>query len=503
MGFKSLARKIFILLVLLVSLSLGGCDWENGVFFGEGGIQNTSGILLPKKIHSENISTRIQENANFQVDALFLEFYNSLGGEEFLGHAISPIKRSDGKIEQYLETGLMVFNPQAVGTKRFQLASLGLELNILSSEQVVSINEKGRVINGIFVTSEFLEIYERLGGARFVGKPLTEARYNGEKQRKEQFFENLGLYQLDGESRIRLMPYGVYVCDLDCRDKEIHASIPAKQPILPDPFLRKTLELGLDFVGKPLTGYHIAADGMQEVIFENLVLAASSESPEEVILRSLGEKFGNHAQDLAFPEDSPLSEFIEIEDGKGFNVPVFFNNYLQEYGGFQVVGKPVSEVFSPEDGLYWQCFTKLCLQFDLENVNGQRLSLVPLGYKYKSGEYDKTLDFMANQSLEKVEIKVWEKNTFVSAEESQVIHVALYENGKPLKNYEPLMIITMPNGSLRETHFQPSNNHGRTSLNLPPVKAPNGTLIAYQICLKNLDGELHCVGDNYLIWNSD
>ena len=128
---------------------------------------------------------------------------------------------------------------------------------------------------------------------------------------------------------------------------------------------------------------------------------------------------------------------------------------------------------------------------------------MPLGNEYKAGEYDKIMDFTANQSLQRVEIKVWERSTFVSAEESQEIHVALYENGRPLKNYEPIMIITMPDGGQREAYFQPSNNNGRTSLNLPPVEAPNGTLIAYQICLRDLDRESHCVGDNYLIWNSD
>ena len=503
MGSNGLSRKIFSFIVILVSLSLGGCNWDKGVLFGEAGIQNIPGILLTKKFHSDEISPGKQGKVKFQVDDLFLEFYNSLGGEDILGHAISPLESSEGEIKQYLESGLLVFDPRAVGSQRFQLAPLGLELSIQSSEQVSSIDKTGRIINGKFVLSEFLEFYARLGGARFVGKPLTEARYNADKERIEQYFENLGFYKLDSESRVRLLPYGVYVCDSDCRDKVIYASIPAKQPILPEPFLRKILELGLEFVGKPLTGHHIAADGMQEVIFENLVLAANSESPEEVILRSLGEELGNIAEELASPEDSPLSEFIEIEDGKGFNVPIFFYNYLENHGGFQIAGQPISEVFSPEDGLYWQCFTKLCLQFDLNTVNEQRLSLVPLGNEYKAGEYDKIMDFTANQSLEKVEVKVWERSTFVSAEEGQEIHVALYENGRPLKNYEPIIIITMPDGSQREAYFQPSNNNGRTSLNLPPVEAPNGTLIAYQICLRDLDGESHCVGDNYLIWNSD
>ena len=98
---------------------------------------------------------------------------------------------------------------------------------------------------------------------------------------------------------------------------------------------------------------------------------------------------------------------------------------------------------------------------------------------------------------------MWEKNTFVSSNESQEIHVALYENGKSLENYEPILVVTMLDGSQRKANFQPSDKNGRTSIQLSPIEAPNGTLIAYQICIIGLAGEQRCVGDNYLIWNSN
>jgi hypothetical protein len=295
----------------------------------------------------------------------------------------------------------------------------------------------------------------------------------------------------------------LYVCDLECRGTEQSSAINARQPILPDPFLKKTLELGLTLVGRPLTGLHIAADGMQEVIFENLVLAADPDFPEEVVIRPLAEKTGRFSQQLQHPQGSSLSKFIEVDNGEGFNVPVFFYDFLENVGGLQVVGRPISEVSPVGDGVYRQCFSTLCLQFDINKTDGQQLSFLPLGMEYKTEVYDRTMDFTANHSLDKVELKIWEKGTYVSADEIQEIHVALYENGKPLDNCEPILIITMPDGSQRQTYFQPSNRYGRTSLNLSPIKAPNGTLIAYQICLKDIDGELHCEGDNYLIWDSD
>ena len=503
MGLKCFLRSILFFLVVLISISLSGCDWEKSVLIRKVELRNFPNNLFANKSHSGIVSAEGQQEESFRIDPLFLEFYNALGGADILGQAISGAEKSDGRIKQYLENASMVFDPQSVDSERFQLEPLGLELNILEAQDVGSAEKEGRIVNGKLVISEFLDIYERIGGARFVGKPLTEARYNADKGRIEQYFENLGFYKLDVESRIRLMPYGAYICDSECRYREVSAAIPAKQPILPDPFLMKTLELGLEFVGKPLTGLHYASDGMQEVIFENLVLAADPENPGEVRARPLTEKIGNHVQDLVSPQDSPLSEFIEIEGGKGFNVPIFFIDYLEKFGGMQISGLPISEVFSPEVGVYWQCFANLCLQFDLNTDNDQRLRPVPLGAEYKAKVYDKIKDFSANQSMEKVDLKVWEKGTFVSAEESQEIHVALYENGIPLKNCEPILIITMPDGSQRKTYFQPSSENGRTSLSLPAIKAPNGTLIAYQICLIDLDGEEHCVGDNYLIWNSD
>jgi len=61
----------------------------------------------------------------------------------------------------------------------------------------------------------------------------------------------------------------------------------------------------------------------------------------------------------------------------------------------------------------------------------------------------------------------------------------------------------MPDGSQRKAYFQPSDENGRTSIKLSPIEAPSGTLIAYKICLFGMDEEPRCVGDNYLIWNSE
>lgn len=452
---------------------------------------------------SDNGNSGNTNPATHQIDLLFTDFYQALGGEATLGPVISVASASEGLTKQYTEAGLMVFNPQAAESSRFALAPLGLDLGVGEGELPGKLDKTGRIINGHLVIADFLEEYERLGGARFVGKPISEAQYNPDKDRVEQFFENLGFYKLDTETKTRLMPFGAYACDRNCRRQEPSAGIPTLQSKLPDPFIKKTLELGLPFVGKPLTGMHLAHDGKQEVIFENIVLVADLESPQEVSVRPIAKRIGEHAQEHAPPQESLLSVFYEIADGMGYNVPVYFVEYLDLYGGMQVAGYPISEVFSPEPGVYWQCFTNLCLQFNLNEEGDRKLRPVPLGIEYKVEAYEAVINFETSQAMDNLEMKVWEKDTFVSSRDPQEIHIALYEDGKPLKNYEPILVLIMPDGSQRKAYFQPSDENGRTSIKLAPIDAPNGTLIAYKICLYGMIEEPDCVGDNYLIWNSD
>ncbi len=497
---KCLSRKIYLIPIILLAVTLIGCS---GADFGDSDFTSWSYRLLSGDEKSDKNYSGNLKPGTYPVDPLFSDFYLALGGEATLGPAISPVSTSEGQTKQFTEAGLMIFDPSAAKSSRFALAPLGLELGVGEGELLGKAYRTGRIINGHLVIVEFLEEYERLGGAHFVGKPISEAYYNPEKGRVEQYFENLGFYRLDTETKIRLMPYGAYACDRNCRNLEPSAGIPARQPILPAPFLKKTLELGLPFVGKPLTGFHFAPDGKHEVIFENLVLVADNDTPNEVYARPITESIATHAQNLTYPQNSSLSIFYEIEGGMGYNVPIYFIEYLDLYGGVQVAGEPISEVFSPEAGVYWQCFTNLCLQFNLNLEGEQRLRPVPLGTEYKAVNYESVRNFETNQELDKLDLKAWEKDTFVSSKGFQEIHVALFEDDKPLVNFEPVLIVTMPDGSQRKAYFQPSDVNGRTSIKLSPIEAPSGTLIAYKVCLFRMDEEPRCVGDNYLIWNSE
>lgn len=500
---KCIIRSVFVVAVILLASGLAACGAGSPDQSTEQGSAGWVETLLSWDVRSKPAKAGNLSPGTYAVDPIFEDLYNALGGEEVLGSAISPSIKLEGKSSQYTESSLMIFDPVEPAINRFKLAPLGISLGIAESESGDEYSGDGRVINGYLVNAVFLEEYERLGGARFAGRPISAVIKNDKKARLEQYFENLGFYQLEGDNDVHLLPYGAYACDRNCRSYSPLAGIPARQPILPASFLQKTLELGLPLVGKPLTGLHLAPDGKQEVIFENLVLVADADSPQEISLRPITEQLSEIARGLSRPEQSDLSVFVEIEKGLGYNVPLHFISYLEQFGGMAVAGRPISAVFSPHAGVYWQCFENLCLQFDLNAEGDQRLRPVPLGVDYKVQAHEQVDDFASNQNIKRIDIRVWEKEPYVSAADYQQIHAVIYDEGKPVKNFEPLLIATMPDGSQHKAYFPPSDQQGVSAIKLAPIPAPNGTLIAYRVCLFGLDGEENCVGDNYLIWDTE
>jgi hypothetical protein len=216
------------------------------------------------------------------VDPIFNSFYAYLGGEEVLGPAITPLLVSGNLKSQYVEAGLMISDPQAPESERHRLAPLGLVLGISEPPIPAPADPNLRFMNGHVIYPEFVQFYEKLGGAQFVGRPLTEARHNPEKNRTEQYFENLGFYRLDWDEpgTVRLLAYGAFACDQRCRYQAPTASIPGLRAILPEPFASKAARLGLNLLGRTLSEPHLAEDGQLEVIFENVVLVIAPDEAE-------------------------------------------------------------------------------------------------------------------------------------------------------------------------------------------------------------------------------
>jgi hypothetical protein len=217
-----------------------------------------------------------------------------LGGIDILGPAISPLFESGNLKEQYVLAGLMVFDETATSNERFRLAPLGLEFSVSELGTPVPTQPGEQIIDGRLVPAEFLNLYEKLGGARFVGRPLTEARLNPEKRRLEQYFENLGFYRLnqDPPGVAHLLAYGAYACDKKCRSSSPQESVPGKRVVLPEPFESKAQQFGTKITGRQLVGPHRTKDGRQAVIFENLVIAVDRKQPGGVMLLPIVEQTG-------------------------------------------------------------------------------------------------------------------------------------------------------------------------------------------------------------------
>jgi hypothetical protein len=109
--------------------------------------------------------------------------------------------------------------------------------------------------------------------------------------------------------------------------------------------------------------------------------------------------------------------------------------------------------------------------------------------------------FNERRLLEGVQIQVWENRLFVASSEPLEVFVALYEKDQPLQNREPILYLTRPDGGKDIFYFPPTQEDGQTNMLLPPIDAPNGALIAYEVCLQVLGGANRCVGENYLIWD--
>ncbi len=452
-------------------------------------------------------------NGTYPVDPLFREMYGLLGGRALLGPAITEMRNiKDTYRVQITVSAMMVYNMNGeTGPERFSLAPLGNQLQI--AEPAVSpppnLAEESRYINGHIIHKKFYPTYLSLQGARFVGLPITEVRYNPEKQRLEQYFENLGFFieDDDPDGTVQLLAYGSYLCDTHCRfptnPKAIVSQLGADQTALPEPFAVAISQLKPGFVGIWRAGPYQTEDGSTEVIFDNLVLYTEPRDPNRVYARPIVEKLGIAADPPVAPIPDKRMIFYQTAGELGHNVPTIFGDYLAEHGGLDLAGPPITEIFLIKDNLWRQCFTNLCLDY---HHGDQILPIRPagLGFQYKALFYNPVAEgvFSDSESLANLRMLVWENKPMITSSDIQMIFVAILEGGKGVPNLEPELTVTYPEGEIGPLPFPPTNPDGMTQLDLPPVKASNGTLIPYEVCLQNIQADESCVGDTFLIWGN-
>jgi hypothetical protein len=464
-------------------------------------------IAACSSINDSPVALRTLPVSKYQVDPTFREIYILYGGREVFGEPISQILEKENQKYQFTTSALWVFDQNAPANSRVRLAPLGSL--VVEAEKLLPPPDSPDVyfVDGHIIYEKFIQLYREVGGAAFVGKPLTEVRYNSEHDRYEQFFENLGFFidRRDG-SQPHLLAYGLWLCDDKCRtNTPVNGIIDRTYQVKP-PFSQVVENWGRSFTGEPLTEAYQDQEGRLIQVFSNMVLVANPVDPANPDLVStlpVLQIIGHIPDPLQVALDNPLLYFYPIQGDRGYNIPLVYVGYLESRGGFTTSGPPLNELTRIDDDLWRQCFTSLCLDFEPNAPGTLQIRTAPVGVDYLnliSKPQPTTTPAAGPQN--QVTVQIWESFPQVASDQQQEIWVYVMQNNAPLAGIVPGLILTLPDGSQQQFAFPPTGPDGQTHLLLPPIAASNGTLIPYQVCLPTSTNERFCNLDTYLILNN-
>jgi hypothetical protein len=504
--------------------------------------------------------------AGLFVDPVFLEYYNYLGGIEMLGPAISPKFIEGSKVVQYVAAGEMIFEASAPAARRFRMAPLGVVMGIKEPAVEQSGSPELLYVNGHIIYPDFRPLYEKLG-AHTVGKPLTEVRHNLIRRRYEQYFENLGFYRLEGSSDVHLLAYGVMACKDACQETGLTQENAVDVSSTVDPTFQSYVnKQGTDFTGFVLSNAYGSTDGKWEQILENVVLIADDRvSAESVSLRPLTEKLNILAESPKPPSNDPSMHFYAIQDNTGYDIPLYFWDYIEKHGGITTFGPPISHYSLLKDQIYHQCFRNVCLAYDLSVTEGARIRPEPLGYAYRVLYFNQpsstpqptpldtpvavvvtaeptmyvpltpenagidttqvapqvvqeaspqpspesagqapaaTAPQAETPGMRELEMQVWERYAVIESKQGQEIGIWVLENNRPIENALPELTVKMPDGNYQTFQMPATGANGQSSYMLPMMGAPNGTIVPYKACVAATDALKMCVMRFFVIWSN-
>jgi len=417
---------------------------------------------------------------NLDVAPRFREFYLQLGGAERLGIPISPLFAREGREYQYTAAVLMVYDPLASEDQRFSLAPIGRQLGVAEPYLYPELPGGHEVYPG------FRPLYDAMGGAAVLGLPLTEVRYNPERGGIEQFFENVGFYQLetDPPETVKLIHYGAWLCNVNiCGYVSPDEAVAVLPEVVWQPFDGAIKRLNPQLVGRPISERRINDDGLIEQIFENVVVVASQDSPGNIRFLPLPGKLG-----------------LPVQSWSDFEIAPFFEEFLRRSGGLELAGKAVSDLEPQSPEVFRQCFVTLCLDY-LPGMPGEnKVRAVPLGRMYRDRLGAFPTPTPAAEGM--VTLQVFKNYPVVAPTRQQILNVRAYLDSQPLQDVRPELTLMLPGGVIEYRDFPPTDVSGRTSLQLEPIAAPHGTRIDYEVCLTVEQGGQVCLEDYFLIWES-
>lgn len=444
------------------------------------------------------------ETGVFSIDPLFREFYASLGGRNVLGPTITALFYKGNDQCQYTQNALMCFTTRTSGVGRHFLYSLGMQMGLSGPDPAAQ--------PAFEVYEEFAPLYQELNKLVDVGQPLSQARYNSNRNRIEQYFENAGFYRnIDAPyGQVQLLAYGVYGCGGDCRFTPPESAVVVPSPAaVEQPFLAQLVRLGgLTVFGVPLTGPYTTADGSLEQVYENVVMVAPSGDPTNMRLRSLALLL-NKPQSALVPQstDAPAEVvFYAVNNNLGHYVLTEFDHFIASHGGPEISGTPLEEVEPQADGTLRQCFENYCLTYASGSAVNERIRMEPLGRDYMLAyniQPYETAPFLITNDT--VTVTVMAANPRLPADQGQTFEVIVKYTAtqQPVANVNASLTLTLPGGQQALYSLPPTDAHGRTSLTIGPLQpAPdNGKVISFQTCLEGSSDQPVCAAETYLIWN--
>jgi len=434
----------------------------------------------------------------FEIDPIFSEFYFHLGGIDRLGPAISGISIDGSKTIQYMETCKLIYDADAMPTQHFLVAPLGLEMGLSEPAIPPPENQGYRYVDGHTIHPDFEQLYEEMG-MKIVGRPLTEARFNLAKNQHEQFFENFGFYRKKGESQTQLMPYGLWACGAVCSRgaKQSNAILDSYHQV-DSAFMPFVEQHGTNFTGFPLTAGFTSQDGKWQQVFENMVLVTTEKAnPAATYLLSLPEKLNLIVEPPQPYNGNPDFYFYTIQGDQGYEIPDYFWDYIAKHGGIELFGVPIQHISNMDNQIIRQCFTELCLLYDPFAIEGARIRPEPLGYSYEylymhainyqtptpnkdlffntpvPTEAPAHSEFKDNEMI----LQVWEKYPTLEVNQIQEIGVLVSNGNNPLTNIKVELMVEFPDQTLYSINMPPTRQDGKTFALLPPIDAPNSSLI--------------------------
>jgi hypothetical protein len=442
-------------------------------------------------------------SGTYPVDSTFREYYRDLGGEERFGPAISQSFDRDKYECQYTVNALLCYDPLATGSARFFLAPLGTNLILDSDTNLIS--------SAIY--PDFLPLYKELNNFNAVGNSLTGVIYNSEKQRVEQYFENVGFYHRfdDPHGVVLLLPYGDYFCASDCSYNGVNAvdQISPQYSDIVSPFGSSLDQIGgTQAFGRPLTRPYETEDGFTEQVYENVIVFAPTNQLANIHLRPLPEMLELESAPPG-PKvygDAENMVFYTTAGELGYHVPKIFDRFISQHGGLQISGNPIADPYrDPQTNIPRQCYQNYCLEYHSEAEQEYQTRMATLGTLYmEQNQEENALISRYVYSTNNVQMSLSEQQPQVTSNEDLIVNVLVQqsENQTPIANVETKVTLTYPNGEQESFVAAATNSLGQASVTMPAQKQlTTGDMVSYKICLNVPSEQPICVYDSFLVWN--